>query len=96
MIGNTLAHDRARPSVTMALRHSNLPIDWTDSLGVLVDDRLLVGFDPPQSHQILKRPQLGRPRLQNFKQRHYAKSDTGEADFRRPQSANLGHRLPCR
>jgi hypothetical protein len=36
VIGNTVAHGHAGPSVTMALRHSNLPIDWTDSLSVLV------------------------------------------------------------
>src|ERR1700730_13857720 len=39
VIGNILAHGRAGPSVTMALRQSNLPIDGTDSLGVLDDHR---------------------------------------------------------
>jgi hypothetical protein len=31
-----VAHGHAGPAVTMALLHSNLPIDWTDSLSVLV------------------------------------------------------------
>jgi hypothetical protein len=45
--GNTVAHGHTEPSVTIALRHSNLPIDWTDSPSVLVSavppkpDRLL-------------------------------------------------------